>query len=91
LPAVSSLIERLQRCDKVSRYDEGEWQEAAVLVHAFHDLEESCRTYLEVLLPRLTNPEVEGDELLDLLYDVGEEFRHMLYHLNDPRFYGYLR
>ena len=30
------------------------------------------------------------EELFDVLIDIGEEFRHILYHIHDPKFYKYL-
>ncbi len=88
--ARSSLQERLQQCPEVARWDEGEWNEAEVLVHAFTDLEESYTTLVENLLPRAASDEVMGEELVDLLAEIGEEFRHILYHLRDPKFYRYV-
>lgn len=33
---------------------------------------------------------MSGDEIDELLLDVGEEFRHIIYHIKDPKFYDYL-
>jgi len=86
----ASLRERLQQCAEVSRWDEGEWTEAEVLTHAFTDLEGSFKTFQEELLPRVASDDVTGDDLLEVLQEIGEEFRHILYHLKDPKFYRYL-
>jgi hypothetical protein len=87
-----ALIRRLQRSEQISRYDDEaqNWDEASVIVHAFTDLEESFRTFLDKLLPALMVEGLTDEELLNRLGDIGDEFRHILYHINDPKFYGYL-
>ena len=57
------------------------------LAHAFADLEESLWTCLEAQRPRLTDGQLETSEIHALLLDIGEEFRHILSHINDPKFY----
>ena len=88
--ARASLRQRLQQCPEISRRDKGEWNEAEVLTHAFTDLEDSFETFLEELLQRITDDHLTGDELLEVLQEIGEEFRHILYHVKDPKFYRYL-
>jgi hypothetical protein len=84
------LAERLAQCKEVTRFDEGEECEAWTLAHAFADLEESLRTFLDEQLPRLTEGQLEASEIHELLLEIGEEFRHILYHIKDPKFYRYL-
>jgi hypothetical protein len=87
---VKALAERLSACPQVTKFDRGEEREAWTLVHAFADLEQSCRTFTEVQLPRLASRRLDASELPDLLLEIGEELRHMLYHIRDPQFYRYL-
>jgi hypothetical protein len=89
--AVKRLAERLSQCPEVTKYDQGEEKEAGVLAHSFGDLEESFRTFLNEQLPRLINDQATPAELCEILLDIGEEFRHILYHIHDPKFYQYLR
>ena len=65
-------------------------EEAGTLAHAFGDLEESFVCFLDDLLPRLVEGDLTAEEIESLLLDIGEEFRHILYHIADPHFYGYL-
>lgn len=88
--AVKRLAERLSQCPEVTKYDQGEQKEAGVLAHSFGDLEESFRTFLNEQLPRLLNEHATAEELGDVLLEIGEEFRHILYHIQDPKFYQYL-
>jgi hypothetical protein len=62
-------------------------EEADMLVHAFLDLEESLRRFLDEQLPKLADPAAQGEQLEDLLLDIREEFRHVLYHIHDPEFF----
>jgi hypothetical protein len=64
--------------------------EAATLAHAFSDLEVSFRKFLDEQLPRLVTAKVSPGEVKDLLLDIGEELRHILYHIRDPKFYKYI-
>jgi hypothetical protein len=81
---IDNLRDRLKNCKTVARLGP---EEAATLVHAFSDLEESFRAFLDTQLPKLTEPTVKGEELEDLLLDIREEFRHILYHIHDPEFF----
>ncbi len=83
------LAERLSKCAEVTRFD-GQEKEAWTLAHAFADLEESFRVFLDDQLPKLAQENLEPEEMHDLLLDIGEEFRHILYHIQDPKFYRYL-
>lgn len=84
------LTDRLSKCPEVSKDDQGTEKEAGVLVHAFGDLEESFRTFLNKQLPSLMDDRNSPSELFDILLEIGEEFRHILYHIHDPKFYRYL-
>ena len=88
--AVKRLAERLSQCPEVTKYDQGEEKEAGVLAHSFGDLEESFRVFLNEQLPRLVDEQTTAAELCEVLLEIGEEFRHILYHIQDPKFYQYL-
>jgi hypothetical protein len=81
---LDNLRERLASCPVLVRFGS---EEAGTLVHAFSDLEESLRVFLDEQLPKLADPSVQGEQLEDLLLDIREEFRHVLYHLHDPEFF----
>ncbi len=84
------LTERLSHVLNVSRFDQPGEPQAATLIHSLTDLEESFRTILVTLLPRLLDQRLNSDELNDVLLDIGEELRHVLYHIRDPQFFRYL-
>jgi hypothetical protein len=85
--AFEQLVERLAHCPAIASYGS---EEPETLAHAFSDIEESMRKFLENQLPKLVDPSVKGKNLEDLLFDIREEFRHILYHLHDPAFFRVL-
>jgi hypothetical protein len=87
---MGELANRLEECPAVTRFDEGDNKEAWTLAHAFMDLEESFRKYLDELLPQVVDPTTKEERLVEVLLDVAEEFRHVLYHLHDPKFFRYM-
>ena len=82
-----SLIKVLSRCQKMQRYDRPGEAQAATVAHAFLDLEESFRRFVDEHLVALTQSELSEDQICDKLQDIGEEFRHILYHIRDMDFY----
>ncbi len=90
MAAWKNLAEKLSQVEEVTRHDEGQHKEAWVITHAFADLESSFRAFLEDQLPKLMESDLEPSAVAGLLIDIGEELRHILYHLRDPKFYRYL-
>ena len=84
------LANVLSKCKKVTRYDSEEEKEAWTLAHAFLDLDGSFKKFSNDLLPKLFNENLSEEEIFDLLLDIGEEFRHILYHIQDSKFYDHL-
>jgi hypothetical protein len=89
--ALKQIAERLDTCQQVKRYDTPEEKQAWTLAHSFLDLAESFSRFLNEQLPRLKDEGLSDDQINELLIEIGEEFRHILYHLRDPEFYAYLR
>ena len=77
------LAERLQTCPQVARYGP---DEAPTLAHDMTDLEQSFRSFLDERLPGLVTSST-AEEVESALGDIREEFRHILYHIADARFF----
>lgn len=84
------LTERLARIQAVSQFDRPGEPQSATLAHSLTDLEESFRELLETLFPKLLDESLSSEQLNDVLLDIGEELRHVLYHIRDPKFFGYV-
>jgi len=86
---VVRLAERLAKCPEVTQFDSGEHKEAWALADSFGDLESSFREFLDERLPKLNSS--EGEELSGLLFEIGEDLQHILYHiLEHQKFYRYV-
>ena len=81
------LADRLAQCPQVARYDTADSPESSTLAHAFLDLADSFQQFLTVHLPKLEDASMTPDQRYDVLLDIGDEFRHIMYHLQQPRFY----
>jgi len=58
-------------------------EELDAYVHALVDINDSIvKIYGEYLNNILTNPE-NKDAIVNAIWDIREEFRHILYHIND--------
>lgn len=88
--SVKRLAERLSQCESVSKFDHGAEKEAWTLAHSFQDIEQSLRSFLDKLLPKLCDERLSESEIHEVLLEIGEEFRHVIYHIKDPKFYRYL-
>jgi hypothetical protein len=65
-------------------------EEAWEIAHGLADVQESALRIIDNLIPRLLQAAPEGEEAEDLLYEIGEEYRHILYHISNTRFFGYV-
>ena len=88
---VATIIENLHKSRKVNSYNMEHENESETLAHCFLDIEESCKVMINELFPKLLSDSINEDDVDEILYDIGEEFRHVLYHIKDPKFYNYLQ
>ncbi len=84
------IAKNLNKSKIVKSYDSNEESESQVLAFSFLEIEESCKKLVQDLFPRLYSDTLSEEEVYNLLLDIGEEFRHILYHINDTKFYQYL-
>lgn len=87
---INALAEKLRKYHAISRFDDRENIEAGSIAHAFSDLEESFLKLLEEHFPRLADTALTEAEMRGLLQEIGEEFRHILYHISDLKSFSYL-
>jgi len=87
---VNRLADNLARSDKVNSFDDGDRIECGTLAHCFRDLENSFCEFLDVHLPKLMAEDLKPEEIENILFDIGEEFRHVLYHIKDPKYFRHV-
>jgi hypothetical protein len=84
------LAKVMSQCPEIARHDEGDTKEAWTVAHSLLALEQSFDKVTRELLPKLEYGELGPDDVSDVLYALGEEFRHILYDIGDPKFFRYL-
>jgi len=84
------LERRLADSSAVKKFSTSDRDEVSTLVHSLADLEESFDRYVNELLPRLLAPNVDASSVEDVLFEITEELRHVLYHIQDPKFFRHL-
>lgn len=85
-----NIKEILNQSDKVKSYDSKEETESDILAHSLLDIEESCNKITNVLLPKLHDSNINQNDIDDILLDLGEELKHIIYHAKTPKYYAYL-
>lgn len=79
----------LDRCERVTRYSTKEEDQSDTLANSLIDIEESSRKIINKISGLyLKNLSVE--EIDDVVLDIGEDLRHILYHINDTKVFDYL-
>lgn len=64
--------------------------EAETLAHAVVDIDEVCKVVTNQLVPRLFDSAATDEQIQEALADLGEQFRHFLYHVRDPQYFRFL-
>ena len=87
---IVQLAERLSRISEITKLNRGEEKEAWTIAHAFSDMEESMFALTQSYFPKLLAEKMPVSDLVILLQEIGEELRHIVYHLSDMRYYQYI-
>lgn len=87
---LKALTSNLEKSERVTKHSTKEENQADTLANAFIDIEDALKKMNEQI-PRLYLKELTRDEVDDLIFDLGEELRHILYHINDTPVYDYLK
>ena len=90
----SSLDESLaflaKRFGELEVTESGDEEEPWTLANDLVDVENSLLVLSNDLFPRLLKDSVNSQEIKEILLDIGEEFRHIAYHIGNNKFYKYL-
>lgn len=85
---IIELAKKLQTYPSITKFDSNNEKEAWRIAHSLKDIQESSSAIFD-LLPKLETANSEK-EAYETLLDIGEEFRHIMYHIRDPGFFKYL-
>jgi hypothetical protein len=84
--AIHALAEQLDRLVDVTQFDEGGQKQADIVAEGLAHISESLSGFQE-LFARLQAPGLTDEEKLDLLWDLGEELRHVDEHIHDMAYF----
>jgi|TARA_B110000908_G_scaffold126595_1_gene148536 hypothetical protein len=87
---LNKLSKNLSKSEKVNSLDGKKNIESSTLAHAFLDITESTSLITKELIIKLMSDKISENEVDDILLDIGEELRHILYHIKDSKYYSYL-
>ncbi len=75
----SNIIQKLNDQEKESN-------KLAYTLLEINESADEIRKHINLLL----NDRIENDEINDIIWDIGEELYHILYHLKNNKFYSYI-
>jgi predicted short-subunit dehydrogenase-like oxidoreductase (DUF2520 family) len=87
---INRLAEIIAHSNDLSKFDKENEPTAWNLAYTFSELEGTIRKILDQYLTKLNSDDLQPAEVYELLLEIGEEFRHILYHLRDAPFYSYI-
>ena len=89
--AIAAAADILSRSAKVRSHDALDEPQGYALAYNFSEIEESCKKFVDVQLPELLAKSGDVSTMERRLIEIGEEFRHIIYHITAPSFYAYLK
>jgi hypothetical protein len=88
---VVRLANRLSHIPEVAQFDMPGEPQGDTLAHALSHWEDSFAAILDELLPKLVKEEAaSAEQTNDILHDLGDQLRHILYHIRDTKYFRYL-
>jgi hypothetical protein len=85
---IKNLVDKLDKCPLIIKLNSQDEKEAVRLANAIFDIKESI-SIMNNKLEKL-NDTYDSDMLEDILFDIREELRHVLYHVKDSHFFNCL-
>jgi hypothetical protein len=87
---VKILKNNLNISNQVKSFDSNEEKEIDVLPIHLLDIQESSKMIVK-LVEDLKSTSILGEDMVnDTLLDIGEELKHILYHIHQSRFFKYV-
>jgi predicted GTPase len=85
---ITNLINKLDKCQFVINLNSADEKEAVRLAHAIFDIKKSINIISNKL--EKLNDIHDSDILENILFDIREELRHIIYHVKDSHFFNCL-
>lgn len=91
LQALADHLERLPKIAAEAKHNgRSPEQEAMEIATGLVDIRESADRLFRDLVPRFLKAPSKSDAASDLLNEIGEEYRHILYHIRDTKLFSYI-
>jgi hypothetical protein len=91
LQAIADHLERAPRIMATAKRDGRTAEQGAMeIATGLVDIKESADRLFRDLVPRLLKVPSKSDAADDLLNEIGEEYRHILYHIRDTKLFNYI-
>jgi K+/H+ antiporter YhaU regulatory subunit KhtT len=87
---LNAVTRNLEKCERVTMHTTKEENQADTLANALIDIEVAMEN-ISREIPKFYLEDLTSDEVDDLILELGEELRQILYHIEDSRVYDYLR
>jgi K+/H+ antiporter YhaU regulatory subunit KhtT len=87
---LKAITQNLEKCERVTKHSNEKENQADTLANGLIDIEDSL-IKINQQIPKLYLNDLTNEEVDDLILELGEELRHILYHINDTRVYDYLK
>ena len=87
---IKILADRLAAMANIKKYNSNQRDEGTTLAHALSDIEHSCTVLNNHLIPLMFENSLTDEKMCEVLLEIGEELRHIVYHISDSEFYKYL-
>src|ERR1044071_5774670 len=85
------LGRRLSRVPEVASFDTLEEPQGHTIAYALDHWEDDFAEILDVLLPKLVRDRMSpSEDPNDILHEIGDHLRDILYHIHDTKYFGYL-
>jgi hypothetical protein len=79
------LNEVLSRSVRVTRFNSGDFVEADAIANAIVDMEKTFKVLTENLFPKLLETQRESADTDEILWEIRDNLRHIVYHIKDCR------
>jgi hypothetical protein len=88
---IALLESQLRSVSKLQALSDSDHDEVVTVAHGLLDIEEATNAFSELVGRAVELDTMTEDQIDAWLADIGEELRHILYHIGDMRYYEYLR
>ena len=86
----SRLAERLSRLRQVVRFNRADEREEWNITNSLDHIEESVQEFNKHLGMLANQQEITDQEMESLLFEIGEDFRSIVYYIQSMAYYDYL-